>query len=518
MDAQTVHRRRWLILGVLIFSLLVVVLDNTILNVALKTIADPRAGLGASQADLEWAINSYTLVFAGLLFTWGVVGDRMGRKAALLAALILFGGASLISAYCQTPGQLIGARALMGIGGAGVLPATLSIINHVFEPRERGKAIGIWSGAVGLAIAIGPITGGVLLEHFWWGSVFLVNVPIVAAGILAIALVVPESKDPHPGRLDPLGVLLSILGLVSLVYGIIEGGKHGDWLSPAVLLPLAAGAVVLALFIWHERRTAHPALDVTLFRDARFSAAIAVVALTFFALMGVMFFMVFYLQSVRGYSPLEAGVRLLPLALALLISSPRSAGMVDRYGAKLVCATGLGLVTVAFVSYLGLEADTSIWVLAAIFFVQGYGMGMVMPPATTSILSSLPRERSGVGSAIGNTARQVGGAMGVAVLGSILSSVYRDRMEPLLGFLPADVRQGAAESIPATLAVAERLGPRGESLVGPAGEAFMYGMHITAACCAVIGLLGVLVVYLWLPGARPGSAEPVESGREPAQV
>src|SRR5215212_6209256 len=223
----TGHPRRWTILGVLIVSLLVVVLDNTILNVALKTIADPREGLGASQSDLEWSINSYTLVFAGLLFTAGLLGDRLGRRRMLTVGLAVFGTASLASAYAQTPGQLIGARALMGLGAAAIMPATLAIISTVFDPRERGRAIGVWAGAVGLAVAIGPIVAGLLLERFWWGSVFLINVPIVIAGLVAIAILVPESRDPRPGRIDIGGVLLSIVGLVVLVYGIIDGGEHG---------------------------------------------------------------------------------------------------------------------------------------------------------------------------------------------------------------------------------------------------------------------------------------------------
>jgi MFS transporter, DHA2 family, multidrug resistance protein len=511
MEDPTGHPRRWYILGVLLVSLLVVVLDNTILNVALKVISDPVHGLGATQSDLEWAINSYTLVFAALLFTWGVLGDRMGRRLVLLVGLGLFGAASVVSAYSQTPGQLIGARALMGIGGAAVIPATLSIISVVFPPAERGKAIGVWAGAVGLAIAIGPITGGLLLEHFWWGSVFLVNVPIVVLGGAAIALVVPESRDPHPGRLDPVGVGMSIVGLVALVYGIIEGGRRADWVAPGVLLPLLAGVAVLAAFVAYERRLSHPALDVRLFNDPRFSAAIAAIALVFFALMGVTFFVVFYLQSVRGFSPLRSGVLLLPLAAAQLLIAPRSAALVRRFGAKAVCTTGLLLVAGSFLGFLALDQTSPLWVLEVVFFGQGLGMGMVMPPATESILSTLPRQRSGVGSAMGNTARQVGGALGVAVLGSVLSASYRARMEPRLDFLPPAARHQAGESIAATVQV---LGAPGlpepgrqltASVLADARLAFVHGMHITAAACTVVTLLGAVVVLIWLPGRTRAS-------------
>src|SRR5215469_15712083 len=241
MDSTTVHRRRWIILSVLIISLTAIVLDNTVLNIALKTISEPRVGLGASQSQLEWAINSYTLVFAGLLFTFGVIGDRIGRRRMLIVGMALFGLSSLISSYSQTPDQLIWARAAMGLGGAAVMPQTLSIITNVFDPTERPRAIGIWASAVGVAIAVGPIAGGLLLDHFWWGSVFLINVPLTAIGIAAIVAIVPESKSPNPGRVDYLGVLLSIAGLVLVVYGIIQGGDTGSWLHTDVIGPIAAG-------------------------------------------------------------------------------------------------------------------------------------------------------------------------------------------------------------------------------------------------------------------------------------
>ncbi|HVD28937.1 MAG TPA: MFS transporter, partial [Mycobacteriales bacterium] len=299
MDRETVHARRWWILGVLVISLLVVILDNTILNVALKTI---QADLGASQGDMEWAVNSYVLVFAGLLFTWGILGDRYGRKRMLLAGLLIFGLTSVLTAFAQTSGQLIAFRALMGIGGGAVMPQTLSIITNVFEPRERGKAIGVWAGFSGVAIALGPITGGFLLEHFWWGSVFLINVPVVVVGLVLVFLLVPESKDPHPGRIDPLGVVLSIAGLVLLVYGIIRGGQDNDWTSPLVLGTILGGLVLLAAFALAERLSPHPSLDITLFRNPQLSAATAAIALSFFALIGVTFYFSYYLQAVRGYS------------------------------------------------------------------------------------------------------------------------------------------------------------------------------------------------------------------------
>ncbi|MEO5875143.1 MAG: MFS transporter [Streptosporangiaceae bacterium] len=496
----TGHPRRWAILGVLVVSLLVVVLDNTVLNVALKTISDPREGLGATQGQLEWSINSYTLVFAGLLFTFGVIGDRVGRRRIMVLGMVIFGIASLISAYAQTPDQLIWARALMGLGGAAIMPQTLSIITNVFDAGERGRAIGIWAGAVGLGVAIGPITGGLLLDHFWWGSVFLINVPIVVGGVIAMLVLVPESRNPVPGRLDPIGVLLSIAGLVVLSYGIIEGGQKGSWLEFSVVGPVLLGVLLLAAFVWHEARTDHPAFDVRLFRDPRMAVAVAAIALTFFAASGVFFFSTFYMQSVRGLSPLQAGAMMLPFAAAQLIFSPRSAKMVKRYGARIVCAFGLLALTVALVGYQFLGADTPLWYLGVIFFIQGTGMANVMPPATESVMSALPREKAGAGSAINNTARQVAVALGVAILGSVVSTVYREEMRERLTVLPADLRHTAAESIAQTAGIAERTGHT--ELLRPAYAAFVDGMHVAAVASAVIALIGSLVVLRWMPG-RP---------------
>ncbi|MGW5673324.1 MFS transporter, partial [Micromonospora sp. NPDC003776] len=455
---NTGHPRRWAILGVLVISLLVVVLDNTILNVALRTLADPVHGLGASQGELEWAINSYTLVFAGLLFTFGVLGDRFGRKRFLMVGLALFGLASLLSAYAQDPGQLIATRALMGIGGAAIMPVTLSIISNVFDPRERAKAIGIWAGAVGLAVAIGPVLGGALLEHYWWGSVFLINVPVVVLGVVLVAALVPESRDPKPGRVDLLGVLLSVVGLVALTYGIIDGGEHGFG-RLQVWGAIVGGLAVLAWFVAHELRSDHPSLDVRLFRVPRFAAPVALVGLVFFAAMGVMFFGAFYLQLVRGYSPLESGLLFLPFAAAQLIFAPRSAAMVRRYGGRAVAAVGLLLTAAALGAFVLIDAETPIWIFSALGFVQGAGMANIMPPATESIMSALPREKAGVGSAVSNTVRQVAGALGVAVLGSVLSAVYRDEVTPALAGLPTPAHDAARESISGAYAVAERLGP-----------------------------------------------------------
>ncbi|MFI1796099.1 MFS transporter [Streptomyces sp. NPDC020379] len=507
---EAVHRRRWAILTVLLFSLLIVVLDNSILNVAMKTIASPAPdGLGATQSQLEWAINSYTLVFAGILFTAGLLGDRLGRKKVLLFGMVVFGIGSVLSAFAGSSGELIGFRAVMGFGGAFVMPATLAIIMNVFEREEQPKAIGIWAGAVGLAIAIGPITGGILLDHFWWGSVFLVNVPIVIVGLIAMVLLVPDSKDPRPGRLDPVGVLLSVVGLVLLVYGIIKGGQLADFTRPEVYGTVGGGLLVLIAFVLHERRSDHPAIDVRYFRNPAFSAAVSSISLVFFALMGTTFFIVFYTQSVRGYTPLQSGLLLLPLAAAQMFFAPRARLVVDKFGAKAVCTTGMLLVAATTAGFLLLGTDTPIWVLEVLFFLQGTAMAHIMPPATVSIMQSLPREKAGSGSAVNNTFRQVGGALGVAVLGSLLSTTYRDGISGDLDAVPGlsgPARHAAGESIEATLGVAEKLGPQGKALVGPANDAFIHAMHVTVLGSAGVALLGAAVVALFLPG-RKATAE-----------
>jgi EmrB/QacA subfamily drug resistance transporter len=506
--ANTGHPRRWAILGVLVLSLLVVVLDNTVLNVALRTIADPVHGLGASQTQLEWAINSYTLVFAGLLFSFGVLADRWGRRNTLVAGMILFGLASLASAYAQDPGQLIAGRALMGVGGAAIMPATLSIISNVFDPRERGKAIGIWAGAVGLAVAIGPVVGGGLLERFWWGSVFLINVPIVLVAVAAIVAMVPETRDPRPGRIDVAGVLMSIVGLVALVYGIIDGGEHGFGRAQA-WAPIVIGAAVLGLFIWYERRIEFPSLDVRLFRNPAFSASVAAVGLVFFAAMGMMFFLAFYLQLVRGLSPLQAGLMFLPFALAQLVFAPQSASLVKRFGPKAVCAVGLALVTTALAGFLILDEASPLWVFGLLSFIQGAGMANVIPPVTEAVMSTLPREKAGVGSAVNNTVRQVGGALGIAVVGSMLASSYRSGMADSVASLPVGVQKVAAESISGTYGVAERLGPAGAGLIADANSAFVQAMHVAVLGSVFVALVGVAVVLLWMPRrSGPLNTEP----------
>ncbi len=516
MDTQTIYRRRWVILSVLIVGLLAIVIDNTVLNVALKTIAEPHGGLGASQSQLEWAINSYTLVFAGLLFTFGVIGDKAGRKRMLMVGLALFGIASLLSAYSRSPEQLIFARAAMGLGGAAVMPQTLSIISNVFDPAERPRAIGLWATAVGLGIATGPVLGGLLLDHFWWGSVFLINVPVTVAGAIAVAFLVPESRNHEAGGIDYIGVLLSIAGLILLVYGIVQGGDSGSWLHLGVIGPVVGGLAVLAVFVWYEARIQHPSLDVRLFRDRRLSASVGALGLVFFGMGGVFFFTSFYLQNVRGYSPLAAGLLTVPFVAGQLLASPRSARLVQRYGAKAVGATGMFVMAAAITGYATLGTSTPIWLLGVLFAIQGSAIGVSMPAATAAVMDVLPRERAGSASALTNTSRQVAVALSVAVLGSILTEFYRNSLSPSLTGLPAAARSAASSSISATQAVAQQLGASGRSLLGPANDAFVHAMHIATLIAALLALAGGFVVLRWMPGKAREAAHASEPAAVPA--
>lgn len=505
MTEQQAYEKRWWMLGVMILSIMVVSLDNTILNVALPTI---ERTLHASQSQQEWIIDSYILVFAGLLLAAGVLGDRIGRRKVLLGGMAIFGLGSLASAFATSAIQLIETRALMGVGGAAIMPATLAIITRVFEPHERGKAIGIWAGVSGIGIAVGPITGGALLSaHFWWGSVFLINVPVAILALVLIPFLVPESKDPAPSRTDFVGTVSSIAGLGMLVYGIIKGGSLGSFTDVHVLAPLLVSVVLLAHFVHHELTAAYPMIDVRLFANAGFSAASTAVSLVFFALMGATFFLTYYLQFVRDYTPLQAGVRLVPIAVAMLIFAPRSSHLVARFGTRIVCTAGMLIVTLGFACYQLIDVHTSIWVVEVMLFIVGTGMATAMAPATTAIMALLPRDRAGAGSAVNNTTRQVGGALGVAILGSVLSASYRGQVSSQLGVLPAPLRRTAGESIGATTLIAKQVGGPALSLIEPAKVAFVHAMHFASIGSGVMAFLGALIAARFLPGHAEERAE-----------
>jgi len=513
------HPRRWAILGVLVVSLLIVVLDNTVLNIALPTI---QSDLNATAGELVWAIDSYILAFAALLFTWGALGDRYGRKRILVIGLIIFGLASAASAFATSPGMLIGFRAVMGVGGAAVMPTTLAIITVVFPPHERGKAIGAWAGAVGAAVALGPVLGGLLLQHpewfSWitgndWGAVFLINVPIVIIGLIGIWRIVPESRDPNPRKLDLIGLVLSVVGLTLLIYGIIHASSTLSWTDPGVVLPMLAGIGVLAIFLWYEARSDHKSFDVSLFRNRGYAVSLAAVTLAFFALSGITFTLPFYLQILRGFDTLTAGLCFVPFAVGQIIAAPRSAAMVLKFGYRAVMTTGLVLVALSLIGLLFIQLDTPVWVILVVFFIFGFGMGNVIAPASTVMQNVLPLARAGAGSAVQNTVRQVGGALGVAIIGTVLATQYANRITPALGQLPdqvpAEARQAAENSIVATdglLAALEQSGVPAavlDALRSAAYDSFLTASHVTYLVSVSVVVVAAVLVAFALPVITP---------------
>jgi EmrB/QacA subfamily drug resistance transporter len=492
--SSTAYQRRWWTLLVLCLSLVVLGMDNTILNVTLPTLA---RDLRATASQLQWMVDAYVLVFAGLLLTMGALGDRFGRKLALNAGLLVFVAGSAASAFAGSPQVLIASRAAMGIGGALIMPSTLSVITNLFPPKERGRAIGIWTGVAGLGIVLGPVIGGWLLEHFWWGSVFLINLPVVALAIGAGWPLVPESRDPSATPLDPIGATLSIAALVALVYAIIQAPQNG-WTDPLILGAFGAAAVLSVAFIWWERRVQHPMLPMELFRNPRFSAASGAIAMVFFALFGSVFLLTQHLQFVLGYTPLQAGVRILPIA-ALIIAAPLAARLVEGIGTKLVVAAGLLLVAGALWLLSSVELSDGYGLVAGALALLGAGMGFTMAPATESIMGSLPLAKAGVGSAMNDTTRQVGGALGVAVLGSILASSYAAAIQPALRSAPPQLAQAAGDSIGAATTIAAQLGPQGQALLQAARSAFIQGMGDALQVGAGTAALAALLVLLFLP-------------------
>jgi EmrB/QacA subfamily drug resistance transporter len=503
--AEKAHRRRWWTLLVLSLSLLVISLDNTILNVALPTI---ERDLHASASQLEWIVDAYLLVFAGLLLTAGSLGDRLGRRKALFTGLTVFGVGSFLSATSGSADMLIASRAVMGLGGAFVMPSTLSILTNVFPEGERGRAIGIWAAVAGLGIAIGPVAGGWLIQNGSWHWIFLVNLPFTLTALAAGVVVVPESKDPHPSRVDPMGAALSIAGLTSLLWALIEAPTRG-WTDGLILVFFGVAAVLIAVFVGWERHTTHPMLDVNLFRNPRFSAASGSIALVFFALMGTIFFLTQYLQLVLGYDALQAGIRIAPVAIGIVLGGPLSARATERIGTKVVVAAGLTLVAAGLMIFSTAGVDSTYGLVFAALVVMGFGMASAMAPATDSIMGSLPLSRASVGSAVNDTTRLVGGSLGVAVLGSLLSSGYGAHMDGAVSHLPGPAADAAHNQLGGALAVAQRIGGQaGEALVHTARSAFVSGMHTTALVAAGVALAGALLSALFLP-ARARVVEPV---------
>ncbi len=503
-----------MILAALLLAAFLVNLDTTLVNVALPALVRE---LHATTTQLQWVVDAYNLVFAALLLTFGSLSDRFGRKGMLLAGLAVVGAASLAGGFTTTAAQLIAARAVMGLGAAMTFPATLSLISNVFtERRERARAIGLWGAIAGVAIAMGPIVGGWLLEHFSWASIFIATAPVAAVAALGAAAAVPASRNPDAAALDSPGLVLSSATMALLVYTIIEAPAYG-WTAARSLAGFAGSAVLLGAFIVRERHAGHPMLDVRIFRDMRFSAASGAVTVSFFTLLGFIFLITQYFQFVRGYGPLSAGVRLLPVALSVGIGSVAGTQLAIRVGTKLIVTIGL----VAMAAFYGWVAATtsatlSYGTIAVQMVVFGLGMGLTSAPATESIMGAISRNMAGVGSAVNDSTRLIGGTLGVAVIGSVYASVYGSRLAATLpAGVPPQVAAIAHQSVGAAYTAAGTVTTLGhpalaQALRIAATNAFLRGLTVGALVAGGVALAGALLAAAFLPAHPARPAEPAE--------
>lgn len=492
---DTGHPRRWFILGILNLSLVLVVASVSSLNLSLPSI---QRALDASAADLIWINAAYALVFAAFLLPAGALGDRFGRKGALLTGLVVFVLGSLLGSTADTAGQVIAFRATMGIGAALAMPATLSILTAIFPPDERNKAIAIWSGFAGAGGAIGILSAGVLLEYFWWGSVFFVNVPIAVTALVLVAAVVPTSRDTQGHNLDPFGSILSAVGLAALVFALIQGPEYG-WTDPLVLGGFVAAVALLTSWVAFERRQEHPMLDPRLFRIPRFGLATLALGTTFAVMFGMFFGLAQYLQFVLGYSPLDAAVRVMPFAVVMIAVSPRGPALAARFGSGRVIGGGM-LVTALGCGVMALLTGDSGYghvVLGVVLISSGMALGF--PTSTAAIVGSLPLDKAGVASAVNDTTREVGSAVGIALLGSLLSAGYRRGLGNALDQAPAEMAEFARDSVGAALVVAQRAPAGvGDHIAATARDAFANGYSLAmTAGTALLALTGTIVIRRW---------------------
>ncbi len=492
------HPRRRQILLVLCLSLLVVVIDNTILNTALPTLARV---LHAGTSSLQWITDAYTLCFAALLIPAGALGDRYGRRLSLLGGLAVFAVGSTAAAFSSGTGMLIAARVVMGLGAAFVMPATLSILNAVFPPKERPQAIAAWSAVAGVGIVIGPTLGGLLLTHFWWGSVFLINVPLVALALAGVLMTVPETAEPGTHRLDLPGTLLVAGALFAIVDAIIEAPTRG-WTGTTTLAEFAAGLAALGIFAWWELRIEHPLIDLRIFTSRAFSTAAASVTVIFFALFGSLFVLTQYLQLVHGYSPLSAGVRALPFAFAMGAMSPLSPLLAKRLGTRVIISAGMALMGGGLLDLSTAGVHTAYPPVALAVAIMGAGMGLVMAPASTTIMTTVPAHQAGAGSAINDTIREVGGALGIAIVGSLSAAVYHSRLGSVLAasHAPSHIVHVATSSVAAADIAGQRIGGlQGSELVAAAHAAFVHAMAMGIRLAAAVALVSAVAAFFALP-------------------
>jgi EmrB/QacA subfamily drug resistance transporter len=496
------HPRRKQILLVLCLSLLAGVIDNTVLNTALPTLARV---LHAGTSSLQWIVDGYTLCFAALLIPAGALGDRYGRRRSLIGGLVVFALGSLAASFAPNAGVLIADRVLMGLGAAFVMPATLSILNAVFPPRERAQAIAAWSAVAGVGIIIGPTLGGLLLAQFWWGSVFLVNVPIVVIALAGVLWVVPETAEPGRCSLDVIGTLLVAGALVAMVDAIIEAPSRG-WTGLGTLGEVAVGLGALAIFVWWELRVESPLIDLRIFSSRAFSAASGSITVTFFALFGSLFVFTQYLQLVHGYSPLSAGVRALPFAFATGVMSPLSPVLAKRLGNRAVISAGLALMGLGLLDLSTAQVATGYPALALAVAIMGAGMGLVMAPASSTIMTTVPAHQASAGSAVTDTIREVGGTLGVAIVGSLAAAIYRSRLSTKLAahHTPGFVAHVATSSIAAADAIGKSIGgARGGEIVQAARATFTTAMALGMRVAGGIAVAAALAAIAVIPRVRP---------------
>jgi EmrB/QacA subfamily drug resistance transporter len=486
-----IHSRRWFLLAMMCLSLVLVVMSVSGLVTAIPTMQEE---LHASASEIQWILDAYAIVFAGALLSAGALGDRFGRKRALLFGLVVFGVGAVIAGLSSTAGQVIAGRAVMGLGAAFVMPATLSIITTIFPPKERPQAIAVWAGFAGAGGALGPIVSGALLEGFWWGSAVLVNLPVVALTFVAVWIFAPESRDDARTPLDPVGALLSIAGLGALVFAIIQGGENG--FTDASVLGAGVVAVgTLFAFVQWERRTPHPMLPLSFFQNRRFSVASGVITLAFFVMFGFFFLVTQYLQFGRDYSPLEAGLALLPFPIAFIALSPRSARLMERFGAPRVMAAGLVIIAGAFAALSAISPTTPYLANALVFAALGAGMSLTAAPATSEIMSTVPLTKAGVGSAVNDTTRELGGALGIAIFGSIVNAAYRAGID-LSGIgLPSGARHLGEDSIGAAAGIANAV-PNGGVVHERAATAFTDAFNLASAISIGLALLAAAAVLI----------------------
>ena len=511
------HPRRRRILLVLCLSLLIVVIDNTILNTALPTLARV---LHAETSSLQWITDAYTLCFAALLIPAGALGDRFGRRRSLIAGLTVFALGSAAAAFAAGTGELIGARVVMGLGATFVTPATLSILNAVFPPKERAQAIAAWSAVAGAAIVIGPTLGGLLLSHFWWGSVFLINLPLAAVALAGVVLIVPETADPARSRFDIPGVVLVAGALFAIVDAIIEAPGRG-WTGPVTLGLGGAGVAALAAFVWWELRISDPLIDLRVFTSRAFSAAAGAVTVIFFALFGSLFLLTQFLQLVQGYSPLAAGVRALPFALAMAAASPVSPLLAERFGTRVIMPGGMALMGLGLADLSTAGVHTAYPLIAVAVAIMGAGMGLVMAPASNTIMTTVPAHQAGAGSAINDTIREVGGALGIAIVGSLSAAVYQSRLGSALAtaHVPGAVTHAATGSVAAADLTGARLGGvPGSELISAAHSAFVTSMALGIRVAAGVALVSAVAAVFAFAPRRPRRVGAAAAPVQPAEA